>query len=219
MTNAGKALAVFVTVAALSFMAFAGAVLLGGPNWFGMSQEMDEYTFTPSTGQDLSWSAKHRPTDTSVGSSGILPQVLLGALKDQQQRLTDRQTKLDQMITDVTQKIAEIEKAQAEDSAALEARTKEFGEMLAQLNAEIAQTQKDLGDLTRKTNAINRQLKLRTEDEYRLKSLLALLRTDHERLVDQKGELTDILILLEGGIERLQRRKSQLQQSLSPSSS
>lgn len=219
MTNVGKALAVFVTVSALSFMAFAGAVLLGGPNWFGMTQEMDHYTFTPSTGPDQTWTVKHRPTDTSVGSGGILPHALLGALKDQQQRLTERQTKLDQMIADVTQKIAETEQAQAQDAVALEARTKEFAEMLAQLNAEIAQTQKDLGELTRKTNEINRQLKLRTEDEYRLKSLLALLRTDHERLVDQKGELVDILILLEGGIERLQRRKAQLQQTLSPSSS
>ena len=54
-------------------------------------------------------------------------------------------------------------------------------------------------------------LKKRREDVLRLRDQLALVRTDHDRLAEQKQELGDILVLLEASIAQLERRAQQLQ--------
>ncbi|MDG2388819.1 MAG: hypothetical protein P8M30_05810 [Planctomycetaceae bacterium] len=220
MNTAVKILIVFVTACSLSFMALAGAVSLGGPNWWGRTQDLKEFTFEASVGETTTYSAAYRPTGESVKSgSESLADVVVAALNKESQVLTAKEQELDQKITAEQGNIQALKSYQAKDVAAMDARAAEFATELKRINDQINQTinnsaTQEADSVTEKLQAMTAQgelLKKRREDVLRLRDQLALVRTDHDRLAEQKQELGDILVLLEASIAQLERRAQQLQ--------
>lgn len=204
-------MAVFLTVVALLFMAFAGASTLGGPNWFGRTSELTDYTFTVNPGPPESYSVTNRVTAQPVKQGNLLPDVVIAALKDQKTGLQAREQSLDDSITRLQALKARTETLQKLDEQALLARQQQFRDQLAGLQQQITESHDQMTQVVIQTSQLNQKLGLRTEDVLRLRDQLAALRADHERLVEQKELLVDVLILLEGNIDQLQRRKEQLE--------
>lgn len=215
MNQAVKVLIIFVTVASLSFMALTGAVTLGGPNWWGRTQDMNEYTFQQTSGDTTTYSVAHRPSGQAVGSSSeILAKTVVSALQDEQTRQTARVTELDQQIADEEKRIEILKRLQTEDVAFLEARTAEYLKQLENHNQRIAAINDEIDKITQETFELDESLGDRREDVLRLRDQLALVRTDRDRLLEERGELEDILVLLRSSIDQLERRSTQLQQQI-----
>lgn len=220
MNTAVKILIVFVTACSLSFMALAGAISLGGPNWWGRTQALTEFTFEASAGETTTYSASYRPTGESVKSgSDSLADVVVAALNKESQVLTAKEQELDQRIAAEQANIQALKSYQEKDVAALDARAAEFAVELKRINTQITNTinnsaTQEADSVAEKLQAMTAQgelLKKRREDVLRLRDQLALVRTDRDRLAEQKQELEDILILLESSISQLERRSQQLQ--------
>lgn len=213
MNQAAKVLIIFVTIASLSFMALTGAVTLGGPNWWGRTQEMTEYTFDKTTGETTSYSASHRPSGQPVqsASSPILAKTVVAVQQDEKTRQEAILTKLNEDIAREEARIKILKDLQAGDRELLEARSNEYLKQLDAINAAVATLTEDIDKLTQETFALDESLGERREDVLRLRDQLALVRTDRERLIAERGELEDILVLLKSSLEQLDRRTKQLQ--------
>lgn len=207
-------MAVFLTVIALLFMAFAGATTLGGPNWFGRTTEMTDYTFAENPGPPVSYTATNRATGQPVKQGNLVADVVVAALKDQKSALQQKEQQLDDSISRLEMLKTRTEALQKLDEQALLAKQAEYAQQLEQLQQQIVETHDQMTQVVIKTSQLNQTLGLRTEDVFRLRDQLAVLRADHERLVEQKALLVDILTLLEGNIDQLQRRKEQLEAAL-----
>jgi len=213
MNQTVKALVVFVTVASLSFMALAGAVTLGGPNWWGRSAEMKDYSFEVTTGETTSYKVTHRSSGEAVNFSqtSVHAAAVVGALENQKQRQTTQEQELDQAITREEANVKTLQAYEQQAVALLEARTKEFQDQLTQLDATIAKTNAEIDKLLEQMYALNELLGERREDVLRLEDQLTLVRTDRDRLVVERKELEDILVLLNASVDQLERRTGQLQ--------
>jgi hypothetical protein len=213
MNQVVKVLVLFVTVASLSFMALTGAITLGGPNWWGRAQEMKEYTFQETAGDPPTYNATHRPSNTPVSGaqSPILAKTVVATLNDEKLKLQTRDTELNDLISREEGFIKILEEAQSKDLGLLEARSKEFQAQLDQLNKTIASLSADIDKIQEQTYALNESLGKRREDVLRLKDQLALVRTDRDRLIAERKELEDILVLLNASVDQLERRTEQLQ--------
>ena len=212
MNKVTKVLIIFVTVASLSFMALMGAVTLGGPNWWGKAGDMPDYTFTKSAGETVSYSVTHRPSDSAVGgSSPILAQTVVAAMDDEHKRLDARDKELDDAISREENRIKILQDLQKNDLALLETRSQEFQDQLNLLNTTITTRNGEIEKLLQETITLDETLGDRREDVLRLKDQLALVRTDRDRLLEERSELEDILALYQASISQLERRTQQLQ--------
>ena len=213
MNQAVKVLVIFVAIAALSFMALTGAVTLGGPNWWGRSQEMKEYSFEATSGETTSYKSTHRPSSSPVNGSQseFLAKTVVSTLKDEKTRQDTRIQELDDLISKEENRIKILQELQTGDLVLLEARTKEYKDQLTQMNQTIETRNAEIDKILQQTYALNELLGERREDVLRLKDQLALVRTDRDRLLEERKELEDILVLLNASIDQLERRTQQLQ--------
>lgn len=211
MNKAAKVLVVFMAIASLTFMAFSAAVLIGGPNWMGMGEELTDYTFEVTKGETTSYSAKSRETGSTFSQQSENPaEVVLAVLQDQKTRQTEQERLLDQQIESLEALIADRKNLKGMDLDALQKFEKDHSAYLAQLNQEISETNATVKQLTEQSIALNKELGLHREDVLRLRDQLELLRADRDRLVERSRELEDILALLKGSIGQMERRTQQL---------
>lgn len=219
MNTAAKVLILFVTGSALTFMAVAGAVTLGGPNWWGRAQDMKEFSFTSTTDANgTTYTATHRPSGEQAGSGKELVSVVVSALNKEGQILTNREQQLDQLIAAEQGKVQAFKTLQTKDTAAMDALAQAFQDELDRLSQETQQTLNNTAtqeedSVTENLQAMNAQgelLKKRREDVLRLRDQLALVRADTDRLAEQQQELENILALLDASIVQMERRTAQL---------
>lgn len=219
MNTVAKVLIVFVTGASLTFMAVSGAVTLGGPNWWGRAQAMEEFTFTSTTDANgTTYSSTHRPSGEQAGSSKVLAEVVVSSLNKESQILNAREQQLDQRIASEQANIQALKDFQEKDTAAMDVRAQEFQAELDRLNEEIKTTLNNTATQAEDSVAENLQamtaqgelLKKRREDVLRLRDQLALVRADAKRLAEQQRELENILALLDASITQMERRTAQL---------
>lgn len=211
MNKAAKVLVVFMAFASLSFMAFSAAVLIGGPNWMGMGEELTDYTFEVTKGEKTTYSAKSRPVGSNFSKQSENPaEVVLAVLQDQKTRQTEQERLLDQQIESLEALIADRKTLKEMDLKALQAYEKNLSAFLAQLNQEISDANAIVKQMSEQTIALNKDLGLHREDVLRLRDQLELVRADRDRLVERSRELEDILALLQGSIGQMERRTQQL---------
>ena len=194
MTKAGKVLTIFLAVAALAFMSFAGAVYFGGPNW-----QSELYA------DDL------RGRSISVGAEGNTAGALITARKQLLQEQKGQVTALDEQIDKFQKQIKGIQEAKTQDLAALNAREAELREEIQQQEVQLADLSDKLTKLSRRTTEVRGVARNRREDVMRLQNELEILRTDLERLKDLRTLLTDRLIKLKLNNNSLDERKRDLQ--------
>lgn len=219
MNTIGKILVVFVTASSLGFLAFVLALVYGGPDWKGEMRSPDlqkEFVFTTEPGQVVTYSVKHRRTDTSVGGdrSPVIADVVLRARK----RLEDDENKkfqeLSAQVQPLTDYLAAIKKTIPEDEAGVQVRFKNYETQTEQLVNALKDIGNQFSVATLETQDVLRVAQERREEGYRLANQLELLRNDKFAAVQQQKVLEDELVRLQENRQRLQRRQKELRRQL-----
>lgn len=218
MNTLGKILVVFVTASSLGFLAFALALVYGGPDWKGEMRSPDlqkEFVFSTDPGQVINYSVKHRRTDTAIGSaSPVIADVILRSRK----RLEDDENKkfqeLSPQIQPLTDYLALVKKLIPEDEAGVQTRIKSYEAQTEQLVNALKEVGNQFSVATLETQEVLRVAQERREEGYRLANQLELLRNDKFAAVQQQKVLEDELVRLQENRQRLERRQKELRRQL-----
>ena len=218
MNSIGKILVIFVTACSLGFLAFIVALRSGGPDWQGemRSPELQkEFVFTTEPGEKVTYSAKHRRTETEVSpKTQILAEVVLKSRKRLEDDANKKLQELTPQVQPLTERLALIKKLIPEDDAGVQFRIKKYEEQIEKLVAQLKQVGDEFSVKTLETQEVMRLAQDRREEGYRLANQLELLRNDKFAALQQQKVLEFELIRLEENRQRLQRRQKQLKQQL-----
>ncbi len=218
MNTIGKILVVFVTAASLGFLAFVIAFRNGGPDWKGLMRSADlqkDFVFTTEPGEIVTYSAKHRRSETSVvDKTPVIAEVVLKSRK----RLEDDANKKFQELSPKVPQLTEIrdlvKKLIPEDEAGVQVRIKSIEGQIQQLVEKLKNVGDQFSTMTLETQDVLRVAQERREEGYRLSNQLELLRNDAFAAVQQQKVLEEVLIRLEDNRQRLERRQKLLKQQL-----
>ncbi len=216
MTKFSKVFAVFVTLASLTFMGFAVATVVGGPNYQAEQvEQLPDYVFELTPGEKPTWAVKtRRSAETVPASPATLPGVIVAARKHLDGRLQEEIERLDpqiKVLEGADGKIAEAKKLIEVDRKGLEKREKELNSELAALRATIKDVADQCIKKSQESQAVRAEAARRREDVFRLLNQLEEIRTDHYRAVEQARKLKELLVRVRGSIDRSQHRFVQLQ--------
>ena len=218
MNSIGKILVVFVTACSMGFLAFVVALRNGGPDWQGemRSPELQkEFVFATEPGEKVTYSAKHRRTETEVSpKTPILAEVILKSRKRLEDDANKKMQELSPLVQPLTDRLAVIKKLIPEDDAGVQLRVKKYEEQIEKLVGQLKQVGDEFSAKTLETQDVMRLAQDRREEGYRLANQLELLRNDKFAALQQQKVLEFELIRLEENRQRLERRQKQLKQQL-----
>jgi hypothetical protein len=212
ITKLSKILVVFVTAVSLAFAGFAIAVTNSGPNWVTESQTLSDYEFTVSSGEQPTWSAKHRTSDKPVKSSRLHPEVIAAAYDEATNKLKEETEKVSAQIPLLEDNIKKSEARIVEDQAGLKARREQLLKLLDSVHQQIAtvsQEMKKANEENIKLRSIAEQLR---SDVFRLVRNYQAIEADYYQLIQQKRRLLDMIYQMEGLRNRLDERAEDLVQ-------
>lgn len=218
MNAVGKVLVVFVTASSLGFLAFVIALRNGGPDWEGEMNSpelLKEFVFSADPGEKITYSVKHRRTDTAVGQkSPVLANVVIAARK----KLDEDANKKFQELSPIPQQKQDLLKVITElipvDQNGVEQHEQIFTERIKALWDAIQADGAKFSTLILQTQEVLKVAQERREEEYRLANQLELLRNDQFAAQQQQKVLEDELVRLEENKRRLERRQVLLKQQL-----
>ena len=218
MNTIGKILVVFVTACSLGFLAFVIAFRNGGPDWKGELRSADlqkEFVFATEPGETVTYSAKHRRTETSVvDKTPILAEVVLKSRKRLEEDANKKFQELSPQVEPLTEFLALVKKLIPEDDAGVQVRIKTYEAHIQQLIAALKDVGNQFSVVTLETQDVLRVAQERREENYRLANQLELLRNDNFAAMQQKKVLEDELVGLQENQRRLESRRKQLKKQL-----
>jgi len=207
LTKLSRILVVFTTAVSIAFMGTVLAIRGSGPNWIVESQNLPDYAFSQSTGENPQWSGQHRKEAQPVATSAVLPDVIAKAYDDAQRRNIDA---ILPQIPPVEQRTAATKSLLESDQKGLEVRVTMVEQLIADINKQINDVAVD-GD-----RKAGQAVEIRAEAEElrgavaRLKRQLQQVHADHYQLREQRRRLLDLLHQTRGLHLRLQERHEQL---------
>lgn len=219
MNSIGKVLVVFVTACSLAFVAFALSLVTGGPNWRAEldSEELtNDFVFTVQPGEKPTYTAKTRKLDQAVGSSKVLPEVIVAARKKQVEDAKAEETRLNAEVARLQPLIKEARDLVPPDEAGLKDRMKRLDDTLTRISEEIQKVTQDIASKAQAIQDVQKTAQERRDEGFRLKNQLELMRTDLFVARAQQKILEDELVRVEENLKRLERRNEQLQKQVEP---
>ena len=215
MTKLGKILVVFTAIMSLAFAAFIAVTTLGGPNWRARAGELDRYGFAEQPGETVTWAVTRRvaaDADRNVTTSAAsLPAAIVAAQNDLLSTQTEEIGRLDAQIEAVRRDLEAERQASVLDAQGVMRRLAELRAVVDRLDAEIVEVTRQAADQADKARQIVAEVEARRGDVARLAAELEQVRTDRYRVEEQSRQLDDLLVRLDGLIDRAGRRNRQLQ--------
>jgi hypothetical protein len=218
-TLVSKILVVVVLISSLSFMGFAIAAYLGGPNWNAEMLELEGvgefkgFQFNFADGPQPKWTATRGRDNQSIASSPVAPEVVKKALETVTKEQEEKLKQLEESQQRLTALKATFEKNQAIDSAALEARRVELAKQLEETRVRVSELANEVSKKTEEAQTIEQRIGERREDVIRLRAQLTEIKTDVFRLEELRQELTDQLQQLLASLDRAKERNGRLTES------
>lgn len=210
VTKLSKVLVVFVTFASVAFAAVSLALTRSGPNWATESQALVDYDFSQSTGENPTWTVKHRSGEQALKTTKVYPDAIAAAYDDAKKRVDEEVAKVTPKIQPLKDEIAAKQKMIDEDLKGLETRQE-------QLKKQLDDTHKQIVAIAQETNRANEDtLKIRSEGErrrsdvYRLYRNYQALEADQFKLLEEKRRLLDLLFQMQGLRDQLKARADSL---------
>ena len=216
MTKIAKILVVFTAVMSLAFVAFVAVTTLAGPNWRAMAADLDAYGVAEVPGETVRYAVTRRvATDDrkTVTTADSLPAAIAAAQGD---RLTVQQeeiTALDEQIATTKQALDAEKQASAADAEGIKRRVEQLSAAVNTLNDEILRLTQEGTQQAVLAQQKRDEATRRRADVARLAAELAQVRTDRFRIEEQANELKNLLVRLDGMIDRADRRNEQLRQT------
>ena len=217
ITKLSKIMVVFITASSIAFMGFAIALSNSGPNWMVEKENLPDYEFELSTGENPTWSAVRRDArDAPVGNSANLADVIARAYNAERQRNQDIINGTDVGAT-LEQQIATIEGAIGARELNIATDTNGMATRVAQLKAERDTLQQSIKNLILAANDKGEQARrIREEAErrrgsvFRLRRQMEAIETESHQLTVQRRLLLDLYYQMEGLRLRLAEREEHL---------
>lgn len=208
-----RILAIVVTALSIAFLGFAGVVTLGGPNWQATARSMTEYKFTRDPGPSGQWTATS-PDGESVGSSKVLPSVIVSALEDKNRRLQERLGELTSLEPQLAENEQRLTQQMEADKQALEASLARERERLSQLQQQAAQLSNQIVQQSAAGTAVEQEVSARRGDVFRLQNQLEILRADEARIEQIHRQMADLIEQIDADLNKARLREQQLRSRL-----
>ncbi|MBX3439420.1 MAG: hypothetical protein KF861_18170 [Planctomycetaceae bacterium] len=208
-----RILAIVVTVLSVAFMGFAFVISVGGPNWASTARSMTEYSFTFAPGPNAQWTATS-PDGDSVGSSPVLPSVIVGALDNKITKLQDQLNAKNNREPILQEAQQLLDRQLAADRGALTAGLEQERQRLAALQQQAAQLSNQIVQQTVQGKTVETVVSNRRADVFRLQNQLDVLRADEARIAQIHRQMADLIEQIDGDLNKAQRREQQLRQQL-----
>jgi len=208
-----RLLAILVTVLSIAFLGFALAVKLGGPNWDATARGMTAYQLTYVPGENAQWTATSADGE-SVGSSPVLPGVIVAALNDKIQKLQDQLNNLNERQPQVDENLTRLNQQIEADREALAAGIDDKRQHLAQLEQQTAQLSNQVIQQTAAGSAVEQVVSDRRSDVFRLQNQREVLRADEARIAQIHRQMADLIEQIDADLAKARRREQQLRSQL-----
>jgi hypothetical protein len=209
-TKISKILVVFVTAASIAFLGIAVGIRNLGPNWTEEIQNLPDYGFAQSAGENPQWSSTRRTEGAALATSVSLPNVIAKSYDEEARRNNDR-------VAEVSPQIEELKQTVARLSTLIEADEKGITKREEQLVLAMEDAGKQIQALSVEGERLATQaLEVRAVGERTRESGMRLSRqriqiaTELYRLTEQKKHLLDLVYQMEGILQRLRDREQQL---------
>lgn len=233
MTKFSKVLTIFLAVASLAFMAFAGAVSFAGRNWEieSRADDLEAFQFEKSESSEgqVTWKVTQLyqqkselgnnqqgggPETAMTASSSVLPDVIFKARNQLLQEQTSRINQIrDQLLPNYQQQLQIVRTLIRVDEAALKQREETLVAQLAQLQQQVDTLSRQVVSKSQEAQALRTQAAQRRDDAMRLANQLELIRAEIFQIEEQQKLLRDLLYRLEGKVDIAQRTNDKLKQS------
>ncbi len=222
MNTFSRFLTIFVTVASLAFLGFAGISTFAGPNWENEKEKLsDHFSFENSGGEQPTWTAKRGEFSKN---SAVLADVVIACKKQLAKEQQERIDALNNQIPGLEERISIAARTNEADLAALDVRAGQLLDEIEAVRAESIATLKKVigetgGTVDQDNNVVpganqkRADLTERMKDAYRLRAELEEIRTEQYGIAEQKQKLQVLLIRMNAVLDRLQRRRNQLEKA------
>lgn len=208
-----RLLAIVVTVLSIAFLGFALAAFIGGPNWDATAREMKAYQFSYTPGENAQWTATSASGE-SVGSSPVLPGVIVAALDDRIEKLQAQLNELNTRQPQVEENLARLNQQIEADRNALTVSIDQRRNQLGQLQQQITQLSNQVLQQTAAGFAVEQVVSNRRSDVFRLQNQLELLRADEARIAQIHRQMADLIEQIDADLAKARRREQQLRERL-----
>ncbi|MDA1164092.1 MAG: hypothetical protein O3B13_13380 [Planctomycetota bacterium] len=209
-TKISKILVVFVTTASIAFLGIAVGIRNMGPNWQAETQNLPEYGFTQTAGENPQWTSTYRKEAQPHATSGSFADVIAKSYVKEMQRN-------DEKVAAIAPQIAQLNKENARLAGLIEADQ----QGIIKREEQLVQALKDVGQLIQNVSDEGQVLAIQAvetradaeqtrESGMRLSRQRIQIETEQYRLTQQKRHLLDLVYQMDGILQRLRERQQQL---------
>ncbi len=208
-TKISKILVVFVTAASIAFLGIAVGISKLGPNWLEETQNLKDYGFAQTTGENPQWTSTQR-TESAALATGSLPSVIQKSYDDAERRNREKAEAVTSQIEPLKQRMAQIAAFIEEDEKGIAKREEQLALALEDVGKQLQVLSTDGERLATQAVEIRAVAERTRESGMRLKRQRIQVETELYRLVEQKRHLLDLVYQMEGILQRLRDREQQL---------
>lgn len=210
MTKFAKIMVVFVTTASLSFLGVAIAIRNTGPSWREETQNLPDYGFTLSTGENPQWSSQYRTESAPLGSSASLPDMIAKSYDDGTRRNQEKVDEITPQIQPIADRITQMQGFIQADEQGLKKREEQLSAALKQIEQDIQNVSLAGERFATQAVDIRADAERTRESGMRLSRQRQQIETEQYRLIQEKKMLLDLIFQMEGIVQRLRDREQQL---------
>jgi hypothetical protein len=209
-TKISKILVVFVTAASIAFLGIAVGIRNLGPNWTVEIQNLKDYAFAQSSGENPQWTSTRRTEGTALATSVSLPNVIAKSYDEERRRNTERVDEVSPQIDSLKQTIAKLSVLIETDEKGITKREEQLVLALEDAGKQIQEISVEGERLATQALEVRAVGERTRESGMRLSRQRIQIATELYRLTDQKRHLLDLVYQMEGILQRLRDREQQL---------
>lgn len=218
-TSLGKVATVVTASVAIAIAGVTVALLLGGPNWLGIAQSIDGYSFTFVGGENPTWTASNDETAATVKSAPVLADTIPPVLQEKITAINSEADALAQRRQLLEGRLEVAKQTSVTDKTALAARLEELRGEIATINQQASKTAADVLSLNEQIAQVETTIEARRGDVYRSEATVKALDADIKRAKQLRQQLADLIVQIDGDLARAAEREQQLQDILGQSGS
>lgn len=209
-TSVAQVATIAAVIFSIAVCGVAVAVTLGGPNWVGMAQQIDGYSFTHVGGETPTWTASNDLTAEAVRSAPALPDVITPALDEKIAGIQAEASEANTRRENLQNRLAAEAPLSDVDEKALAARIVELRNQIAEINQQTSQRSADLLRLNEQIAEVEETIEDRRGDVQRQQAIVGVVDADIHRLKQLRQQLADLIAQIDGDLATVARREAQL---------
>lgn len=209
-TKISKILVVFVTAASVAFLGIAVGIRNLGPNWLEETQNLPDYGFTQTTGENPQWQSTRRTEGQPHATSGALPSVIAKSYDKEAALNNEKVAEVSPQIEQLKQQITRLSTLIDADEQGIVKREEALVAALKDVGTQIQNLSTEGERLATQAVEIRAVAERTRESGMRLKRQRIQIETELYRLTQQKRHLLDLMYQMDGVLQRLREREQQL---------